>query len=74
MEDENERHKREEEARRAIMIAADQKLGWAEQHPFRVPKHPNIVWNGWHSRSGSVMISLALFQAQYLKFLTPTSL
>jgi endoglucanase len=56
----------QEEARRAIMIAADQKLDWAEQHPYRVPKHPSIQYSGWHSVSGSVMVSLALFQAYHL--------
>ena len=56
----------QEEARRTILAAADQKLDWAGQHPYRVPKHPSIQYSGWHSVSGAVMQALALFQAYHL--------
>jgi hypothetical protein len=55
-----------EEARRAIMIAADVKLAWSEQSPFRVPKHPSIELTGWHNFSGAVTNALALLQAHHL--------
>jgi len=55
-----------ENARRAIMGAADMKIERAAIHPYRVPKHPYIQWSGWHGQSGSVIYAPALLQAYYL--------
>ncbi len=55
-----------EEARRAIMIAADTKRTWAAQNPYRAPKHPNPQYTGWSNFSASVMAALPLLQAHHL--------
>lgn len=55
-----------EQARRTIMIAADMKRDWSNGHPYRVPKHPNIKYSGWHTVSGSAMQALPLLQGYHL--------
>lgn len=55
-----------EEARRAILIAADTKRAWAAQNPYRAAKHPNPQYTGWSNFSASVMAALPLLQAHHL--------
>ena len=55
-----------EQARRAIMIAADIKLERAAASAYRSAKHPSILFTGWYNFSVSPIDAVALLQAHHL--------
>ena len=55
-----------ESARRAVMIAADIKLGRADEDAYRSPKHPAVEFTGWGNFSTSPIDALALLQGHRL--------